>query len=81
MDIENLVKMANNIADFFKAEPEHAAAVEGVADHLRRFWESRMRLAIVKHYQAGGTGLSEIASDAVALLAKEQETAAQAGHG
>ena len=81
MDIENLVKMVNNIADFFKAEPEHAAAVEGVADHLRRFWESRMRLAIVKHYQAGGTGLSEIASDAVALLAKEQETPAQAGHG
>lgn len=81
MDIENLVKMANNIADFFKAEPEREAAVMGVAEHLRRFWEPRMRVAIVKHYQAGGSGLGEIARDAVALLAHEQEKPNQAGNG
>ena len=81
MDIENLVKMANNIADFFQAEPEREAAVAGVTEHLRRFWESRMRVAIVKHHQAGGAGLSEIAREAVSRLAHEQEHSAQAGHG
>ena len=51
MDIENLVKMANNIGQFFSAEPDINAATNGVADHLKRFWELRMRLAIIKHYQ------------------------------
>ncbi|MDR5814242.1 formate dehydrogenase subunit delta [Caballeronia sp. LZ033] len=27
--------------------PDRAEAVDGVADHIRRFWEPRMRLAIL----------------------------------
>lgn len=47
MDGRKLVKMANEIAAFFAVEPVHAAAVEGVAGHLQRFWEPRMRSAIL----------------------------------
>jgi NADH-dependant formate dehydrogenase delta subunit FdsD len=36
VDIHKLVKMANEIAKFFEAEPDRAAAVEGVASHLRK---------------------------------------------
>jgi formate dehydrogenase subunit delta len=43
MDADNLIRMANRIAEFFQAMPERAEAVEGVAIHLRRFWEPRMR--------------------------------------
>ena len=43
MDGQKLVKMANQIAAFFAAEPDRKAAVEGVAGHLKRFWEPRMR--------------------------------------
>ena len=34
MNIERLVRMANDIGNFFKAEPDHAMAVDGVAQHL-----------------------------------------------
>lgn len=43
MDAENLVRMANRIAEFFQAMPDRAEARDGVAQHLRRFWEPRMR--------------------------------------
>lgn len=54
MDAGKLVKMANQIAAFFAAEPDHAAAVAGVAGHLRRFWEPRMRAAILQQLDTAG---------------------------
>lgn len=81
MNIENLVKMANDIGNFFSAEPDRAAAVEGVTDHLHRFWEPRMRSVIVAHYRAGGIGLGEIARAAVARLAGEEDAIRQTGAG
>lgn len=56
MDAEKLVKMANQIAAFFEGEPERAAVLEGIASHLARFWEPRMRrelLAMVDRGEAG----------------------------
>ena len=68
MHADNLVKMANNIAAFFQAEPDRTAAVAGVVDHLRKFWEPRMRKDIISYNQSGGDGLSDIAKDAVKEL-------------
>lgn len=56
MDIDNLVRMANRIADFFQTMPDHTEAVQGVAEHLRKFWEPRMRRALLSHIEAAGTG-------------------------
>ena len=43
---EKLVRMANQIASFFAHEgPERATA--SIADHLRKFWDPRMRGQIV----------------------------------
>ncbi|WP_244815471.1 formate dehydrogenase subunit delta [Caballeronia sp. Lep1P3] len=47
MDVDNLIEMANRIGQFFDSMPDHAEAVDGVADHIRRFWEPRMRSAIL----------------------------------
>ena len=66
--IDRLVAMANDIANYFGAEPDHAAAAAGVANHLRRFWEPRMRQKIIAHLGAGGAGLSELARAGVARL-------------
>jgi len=71
MQIERLLTMANDIANFFASEPDEAAAAAGTASHLRRFWDPRMRREIVAHHQTGGEGLGEIARAAVALLAQE----------
>ncbi|MDF9391674.1 MULTISPECIES: formate dehydrogenase subunit delta [Methylococcus] len=73
MHSENLVKMANNISAFFQADPDHAAAVKGVVDHLHKFWEPRMRRQIIAHLQAGGEGLSPLAREAVTVLMNEQQ--------
>lgn len=68
MDIERLVTMANDIAAFFDSEPDKEAAIEGVRSHLARFWEARMRRAIIEHARAGGAGLTPTARAAVLRL-------------
>ncbi|MCL4183076.1 MAG: formate dehydrogenase subunit delta [Burkholderiaceae bacterium] len=65
MNIDKLVRMANQIERFFRSEPDRDAAVAGIADHIRRFWEPRMREAIVAHLDAGGEGLDELARRAI----------------
>ena len=65
---QHLVQMANDIGNFFAAEPDHAAAVDGVAGHIRRYWEPRMRRNLFAMLDAGGEGFSPIARDAVKQL-------------
>ena len=60
MDIDNLVKMANQIARFFEPWADREAARDEVANHLRRFWSPRMRKALIDHV-AAGTSESDIA--------------------
>lgn len=68
MDIERLVHMANQIGAFFQAEPERAVALEGIAGHLKRFWDPRMRKQMLAWLdQGGGEGLSEIVAEAIRL--------------
>jgi formate dehydrogenase subunit delta len=71
MHSEYLVRMANDIANFFAAEPDKEEAARNVLAHFKRFWDPRMRAQIVAHYRAGGAGLHEIVMKAVAQLAEE----------
>ena len=69
MHIEKLIKMANDIADFFNAESDKEIAAEGVKKHIMRSWDPRMRNEIIKYYQtAKGEGLSPLATQAVKKL-------------
>ena len=66
MDIDNLVHMANRIAEFFEAMPDPADAREGVALHLQRYWEPRMRRQLLAHVQENaGIGLRPLVLEAV----------------
>jgi formate dehydrogenase subunit delta len=47
MDIGNLIRMANRIGEFFDAMPDRPEAVEGVANHIQKFWEPRMRTELL----------------------------------
>lgn len=49
MDIDNLVRMANQIGGFFSAYPDRNEALEGIATHIQKFWEPRMRVLILDH--------------------------------
>jgi formate dehydrogenase subunit delta len=53
VDLRKLVRMANQIGAFFASEPDHKAAVEGVANHIRRFWEPRMRAQLLDGFDRG----------------------------
>jgi formate dehydrogenase subunit delta len=65
--VDKLVKMANQIGKFFAAQ-KSSDSVAGMVDHLKRFWDPRMREAIVAHVQHGGAGLDEVPLAAVQKL-------------
>ena len=74
MTISDIVRMANQISNFFDAYP-HEVAVRETATHLRSFWAPRMRAELFDHLSAGGNGLSETALAAARLLEKEAKPA------
>lgn len=49
---EKIVRMANQIGTFFNSKP-HAEGVIGVADHINKFWEPRMRRHFFEMLDAG----------------------------
>lgn len=69
-DQRDLVRMANQIADFFGAYP-HEEAVAGVAGHIRDFWTYRMREQLSEYIAAGGEGLKPLAVEAMGRLKAE----------
>lgn len=68
MNIERLITMANDIATYFTVEPDHATAVEGVRDHLTKFWDPAMRRQLKAHLDQGGEGLNPLAREGVEKL-------------
>ena len=72
MDIQHLVKMANNIASFFETEPDRSKGAQGVAEHLRNFWDPRMRRQILSYAdEQEGAGLKQIVLEALRKLRLE----------
>ncbi|MEY2687324.1 MAG: hypothetical protein RL375_1522 [Pseudomonadota bacterium] len=62
MVLDNLVRMINRIGEFYAAYPDRAEAVAGIADHVRKFWEPRMRRQLYAHLDgpAAGEGLNDL---------------------
>jgi formate dehydrogenase subunit delta len=73
MKADRLVHMANQIADFFSSYPQEQA-VAGVADHLHKFWDPRMRKQIIEYVGTDGAGLRDIALAAIKQLAAEKKS-------
>jgi formate dehydrogenase subunit delta len=66
MDLDNLVRMANRIGDFFEAMPDADEARAGIAQHLQRFWTPQMRAELVAQLDAGAaTELKPIVREAI----------------
>jgi formate dehydrogenase subunit delta len=68
IDTARLVTMANQIGDFFAPYPP-ARRIEGVRNHLRNYWDPRMREALFEHIDAtGGADLLEHVREAAELV-------------
>ena len=60
---EKLTYMANQIATFFRTRP-HDEAVAGVADHISKFWEPRMRTQLFEMLENPGSGFDPLVIEA-----------------
>ncbi len=68
---EKLVRMANQIATFFLSQPEEVRA-EGVATHINKFWEPRMRRHLFEHLDQGGEGLLPLVIKAAPMIRRPE---------
>jgi formate dehydrogenase subunit delta len=76
---EHLVKMANDIGNFFRAEPVREDAIAGISNHIAKFWTKRMRQKLNAHLrQEGDASLDELPREALRRLTAAQDVAAQA---
>jgi formate dehydrogenase subunit delta len=71
MSPDKLVYMANQIGKFFVSQGSDTA-VGAIADHLTKFWDPRMRAAIIAHLDSGGAGLDTSVREAVVKLRSTQ---------
>ena len=64
---EKLVYMANQIADFFRAQGE-AKAVPAIADHLNKFWDPQMRKDFLRIAERPDADLHDLVRKALPLV-------------
>jgi formate dehydrogenase subunit delta len=67
MEQRDMVRMANQIADYFKSYPEKEA-LEGITEHINKFWEPRMRRGFFACVDAGGAGMHDLVKKAAATI-------------
>ncbi len=53
MHDDKLIRMANQIGDFFASMPQRGEALEGIAMHLKKYWDPRMRKAFLAQLDGG----------------------------
>jgi formate dehydrogenase subunit delta len=71
MNSAKLIKMANQIGAFFDPMPDHDQAVTGVAAHIQRNWETRMRSALQDYVEVNGDeALMPIVREALRVVGK-----------
>ncbi|MEZ5828181.1 MAG: formate dehydrogenase subunit delta [Hyphomicrobiales bacterium] len=72
MQPERLVYMANQIGKFFQYQREDEV-VPGIANHIKKFWDPRMRSAMFAYIDQGGEGLDPKVREALVHLKDARE--------
>lgn len=67
MQEQDMTRMANQIAGFFKGYGEQAALTE-ISTHINNFWDPRMRRHLFAHLDKGGAGLDPLVIRSAALI-------------
>ena len=66
---EHIVQMANDIGNFFRAEPDRKVALDGISNHINKFWTRRMREKLLEQVKHGEAQLDELPREALRKLA------------
>ena len=69
MALDRLIVMANDIGAFFAPYPPERRA-EGIRNHLRTYWDPRMRADLMAHIERGGEDLDPHVIAGARLLAE-----------
>jgi formate dehydrogenase subunit delta len=73
-DAQHLIQMANDIGNFFRANPVREDAVAGIANHIKSFWTRRMREKLLDDLKLHGDGsLDALPLEAVRRLEASPE--------
>jgi formate dehydrogenase subunit delta len=67
LGLDRLITMANQIGDFFAPYPSERRA-EGIRNHLRTYWDPRMRADLLDHIASGGENLKPFVVEGALLL-------------
>lgn len=65
-NVDHLIRLANRIGSFFEAMPDRDEGIEGITNHIQKFWAPRMRIAMLNFLedqpngQHGELALSEL---------------------
>ena len=65
---QHLVDMANDIGNFFRAEPKREDAIAGIAKHIKSYWTRRMREKLIGQMEHGDAGLDPLPREALRYL-------------
>jgi formate dehydrogenase subunit delta len=68
---EHLVQMANDIGNFFRAEPAREDAIAGIANHIAKFWTRRMREKLMAQMPHVEHALDELPREALRRLSEQ----------
>jgi formate dehydrogenase subunit delta len=60
--------MANDIGNFFRSEIDRKVALDGISNHINKFWTRRMRQRLLEYVQHGGNELDELPLAAAAQV-------------
>lgn len=66
---DKLIRMANQIATFFNSQPE-GVRIDGIAGHINKFWEPRMRRRLHQLIEENRDGFHEIVRTAASHIHK-----------
>lgn len=61
-NIAHLIRQANRIGAFFEAMPSRSEGIAGIADHIQKFWEPRMRTALLSFLERQPNGQTDDAA-------------------
>ena len=74
---DKIVRMANQIGTFFLSKP-HDEGVAGVAEHINKFWEPRMRRQLFEVVDSGGGTLLPLVLEAATEIRRPAEPVSEA---
>lgn len=78
---DQLVQMANDIGNFFRAQSNREEAILGIENHIKSFWTRRMRDRLTAQLAHGEEGLDDLPREAVRRLSEQPNVLPNLSHG